>query len=158
MKNSYGALIYWIAVLITFLCCPTAYSETYHDPRINPETLVKRQVFGSWRDGHDSGVLRYSMYQAGSEEVQTILVVEWIEVNRKTGNRRIISRREIIPMQGVFKPPMIVSTHPYTLRVAIGTIVLCGKLLKYDIILTGVGKYSIKSLNYDAACDPAAPY
>lgn len=152
----YSAIRNWMAICLAMVCCMTANAGPNSDPRINPSALIKRQVFGEWKDAHRSGLLRYSLYEGGSEEVETILVVEWIAIDKKTGSHKLVAQREIIPIQGVFKPPQIVSSKPYTLRIAVGTI-FCDKLLKYDIQLTGIGKYKQKQLNYEKSCDPLGP-
>ena len=147
-----------LSVLLSWLillgCPPNSYADSAptQDSRIDPAYLIRTEVFGKWNENGRSGLLRYSMYQGGAEEVQTILVVDWITVDSTQGTKAIIASQEIIPWQGVFAAPKVSSENPYTLHVEVGTII-CKERQRYDIVVTGIGKYKLNYLNKHA-CEP----
>lgn len=110
------------------------------------KSLIRSEYIGQWTKDHESGRIRYLMYQGGEEEVETILYIQWLALDKTSNKQKVISTVEIIPILGVFKPPKIVSKKPLTLYIAIGSF-YCNEPQRYKIKILGVGKYELKYLN-----------
>jgi hypothetical protein len=140
-------------LLSLLLVCANASGAK--DPRIDSAYLIKAEILGAWNEAGKSGLLRYSIYQGGVEEVETVLLLEWIKTDDETDTQTIISQQEISPIPGVFDAPKLISDKPYTLQIDIRTN-LCDEPQSYDVVITGVGKYKLKRLNKEA-CDMTGP-
>jgi hypothetical protein len=116
--------------------------------------LAEAHVFGAWSKGAQHGDIRYAMLRGGIEEVETKLYIQWISDETEESPKKLVASVSIGLVPGVFDPPKLLSSHPYILHVEIKSM-HCEETQLYDIEITGVGQYKLKSLN-KKRCDPTA--
>lgn len=138
------------AVLACSVCTGFA-ADGLTDPRVSPPYLTDAKIFGRWQENAKSGLLRYSLYQGGTEEVETVLLIEWIAVDAGTGVQTIDARHEVAPIPGVFDPPQIVTGT--VLRFQVKT-ELCDEPQRYEIEVVRENLVKLKYLN-EKHCDLA---
>ena len=139
-----------LVFLTTLICCtPALAGDDESVARGTSPYLIDAGQIGSWSENGKSGFIRYLVFRGGHEEVRTVLYVQWIEESEseETGDeKQVLSTVEIIPIPGLFDSPKIVSSNPYVLHIEIGS-TLCTGPQKFNIKLTGVGKYELNYLN-----------
>lgn len=139
------------AAILACSVCTGFAADGLTDPRVSPPYLIEAKVFGKWQENTKSGLLRYSLYQGGTEEVETVLLIEWIAVDAETGVQTVDAQHEVALIPGVFDSPQTVTGT--VLRVQVKT-ELCDEPQRYEIEVVRESLVKLKYLN-QKHCDLA---